>query len=126
MDTDPQVTELLLRWQELRQQGQVVTAAELCADCPELAGELQRCMETVDHWEQFLDTCDEGEAPSTVPESFGKYRRQLAEPALVDEARTDKIANICTILVAIRQQFHVDQGLKCDDTKAGGVVNRRQ
>jgi serine/threonine protein kinase len=74
MDTDPRVDEMLLRWQELRQQGQVVSAAELCADCPELAGELQRRMETVDHWEQFLDTRAEGEAPSTVPESFGKYR----------------------------------------------------
>jgi serine/threonine protein kinase len=74
MDTDPQVTELLLRWQELRQQGQVVTAAELCAGCPELAGELERCLETVDHWEQFLDTGDEEGTPSPVPESFGKYR----------------------------------------------------
>jgi serine/threonine protein kinase len=74
MDTDPRVSELLLRWQELRQQGQIVTAGELCADCPELAGELQRCMETVDHWEQFLDTSDEEEAPESVPASFGKYR----------------------------------------------------
>jgi hypothetical protein len=74
METEPQVTELLLRWQELRQQGQLVTAAELCACCPELAAELQRRMESVDHWEQFLGTDDEAEAPDPTPASFGKFQ----------------------------------------------------
>jgi hypothetical protein len=74
MDTDPRVSELLLRWQELRQQGQILTAAELCADCPELAKELERRLETVDHWEQLLNTRDKEEAPGAVPASFGKYR----------------------------------------------------
>ena len=40
MDTDPRVSELLLRWQELRREGRAVTPAEQCADCPQLAGEL--------------------------------------------------------------------------------------
>jgi hypothetical protein len=75
METDLRVSELLLRWQELRREGQVVTAAELCADCPELAGELQRRMETVDHWEQFLGaTTDEEDTPEPGPASFGKYQ----------------------------------------------------
>ena len=34
--------ELLLRWEELAQAGQEVTAENLCRDCPELAEELQR------------------------------------------------------------------------------------
>jgi hypothetical protein len=74
MDTDPRLSELLLRWQELRQEGRTVTAAELCGECPELAGELQRRMVTVDHWEQFLGTGDEEEAAKATPASFGKYR----------------------------------------------------
>jgi serine/threonine protein kinase len=75
MDTDSQVSELLLRWQELRRQGRIVTAAELCADCPEVAGELECRMETVDHWEQFLGTTsNEEEAANATPASFGKYR----------------------------------------------------
>jgi hypothetical protein len=74
MEIDPHVAELLLRWQELRQQGHNVTATELCADCPELAGELQRRLETVDYWEQFLGSRDEEEAASATPASFGKYR----------------------------------------------------
>jgi serine/threonine protein kinase len=76
METDPRLSELLLRWQELQQQGQSITAAELCASCPELAAELQRRIETVDHWEQLLGTRDKEEAPGPgpVPASFGKYR----------------------------------------------------
>jgi serine/threonine protein kinase len=74
MDTDPRVSELLLRWQELRQEGQTVTAAELCLECPELADELQRRIVTVDHWEQFLGTRDEEEAAHATSASFGKYR----------------------------------------------------
>jgi serine/threonine protein kinase len=33
---DPKVSELLARWHQLRQQGQSITADELCQDCPEL------------------------------------------------------------------------------------------
>jgi Protein kinase domain len=74
MDTEPRVSELLLRWQELRQEGRVVTAAELCPDSPELASELERRLETVDYWEQFLGIHDDEEEASGTPASFGKYR----------------------------------------------------
>lgn len=40
-DAEP-ISELLLRWDELREQGRDVTAAELCRDCPDLAPELAR------------------------------------------------------------------------------------
>src|SRR5262245_45727530 len=42
--TDPQVRllDLLERWQSLERQGRPATAAEVCADCPELAGELEQ------------------------------------------------------------------------------------
>jgi serine/threonine protein kinase len=74
MGADPRVSELLLRWQELRQEGQAVTAADLCAGCPELAEELQRRMQTVDYWEGFLGAGGEEEAPGPVPASFGKFQ----------------------------------------------------
>src|SRR5262249_8137649 len=34
--------DLLERWQSLQQQGQTTEVAEVCADCPELAGDLER------------------------------------------------------------------------------------
>jgi serine/threonine-protein kinase len=39
---DARLTELLLRWEELHEQGQSVTPLELCSTCPELAEELGR------------------------------------------------------------------------------------
>jgi serine/threonine protein kinase len=45
-DAEP-ISELLLRWDELREQGREVTAAELCRDCPDLAPELARRIEVL-------------------------------------------------------------------------------
>jgi serine/threonine protein kinase len=42
MALSTQVSERLLRWQQLRQQGQAITAEELCRDCPELREELEK------------------------------------------------------------------------------------
>jgi serine/threonine protein kinase len=42
MVPDARIPELLQRWQELRRQGQLVSAEELCRDCPELIGEMHR------------------------------------------------------------------------------------
>jgi len=40
--SESRLDSLLLAWQEERQQGRDVPAGELCRDCPELAGELNR------------------------------------------------------------------------------------
>ena len=40
-------TDLLLRWYQRRQHGEPVSAAEICADCPEMAEELQRAIDAV-------------------------------------------------------------------------------
>src|SRR3970040_1117539 len=34
--SDPRLTDLLVRWKELKRQGQLVTPEDLCRDCPEL------------------------------------------------------------------------------------------
>ena len=39
---DDLLADLLLRWEELREQGQDVSALELCQGCPHLADELAR------------------------------------------------------------------------------------
>src|SRR5262245_9276403 len=42
METDTRLTELLLRWERLREQGQNIAPAEMCRDCPELLEEFTR------------------------------------------------------------------------------------
>ena len=40
MSRDERLADLLLRWEELRDQGQTLSARELCPECPEMAEEL--------------------------------------------------------------------------------------
>ena len=57
---------LLLRWRELRQQGQPCAAADLCADRPELASELRQRIEAVQAMERRLAALDSGPDAATV------------------------------------------------------------
>jgi serine/threonine-protein kinase len=52
------VNELVLRWQELREQGQPASAEELCAGCPELLDDLRRQIEALVSMENFLSATD--------------------------------------------------------------------
>jgi serine/threonine protein kinase len=52
------VNELVLRWQDQRDRGQPVSVEELCADCPELLGELKRQIEALQSMESFLTGTD--------------------------------------------------------------------
>ena len=54
MSAVAEVSELLVRWQELRQQGQRPSPEELCSGCPERAAELRRQIEALRSMEQFL------------------------------------------------------------------------
>ncbi|MCI0463843.1 MAG: serine/threonine-protein kinase [Gemmataceae bacterium] len=47
MADEARLSELLLRWHELKRQGRPVSAEELCPDSPELAAELKRRLEAV-------------------------------------------------------------------------------
>ena len=54
--------DLLLRWEELGEQGQAVTAEELCRDCPELLDELRRRVRALQALNPALDAA--GGAPT--------------------------------------------------------------
>ena len=50
------IDELLLRWEELHEQGQVVTVDDLCPDSPELAAELARRISALREMGSFFTT----------------------------------------------------------------------
>ncbi|MFL5341196.1 MAG: serine/threonine-protein kinase, partial [Gemmataceae bacterium] len=54
MSTVEDLSERLLRWQERRERGEDVSADELCADRPELAGELRQRIAALQSMEQLL------------------------------------------------------------------------
>lgn len=56
MASDVQVSELLLRWEELREQGKSVSVEELCREAPELAVEVQRRIKVLQDLDPMLAT----------------------------------------------------------------------
>ncbi|HEV3256485.1 MAG TPA: protein kinase [Gemmataceae bacterium] len=54
MSTTTRLSELLLRWQELKREGQDLAAEELCADCPELIEDLRQQMQALESMESLL------------------------------------------------------------------------
>src|SRR5947207_579914 len=89
MVNDPRVSDLLLRWDEHRRQGQLLSAEQLCADCPELLEHVQARMQAVTRWEQFLDLDDQ------IPSQPGPSERFPAFGGLpVQETATGPPLNV--------------------------------
>jgi len=63
MSTIEELSERLLRWQERRERGEEPTPEELCADHPELAGELKERIAALRSMEQFLGVGNGTAAP---------------------------------------------------------------
>jgi serine/threonine-protein kinase len=86
-----QVSELLLHWEDLRRQGQTVSAEELCRDCPEHLAEVRRQLAALQAMYQVMDTggTDQLTAlpgqPATPPAPYAT-RATPALPAVVSPA----------------------------------------
>ncbi len=120
--TDPRIENLLVRWQELKDQGLEPSVEELCRDCPELTSELRRCVRASENVHQISDTELIGspqsaggqgsDAPSAVPipTVIDRYRVQsrLGEGAFgtVYLARDDELARPVAIKVPKRERIN--------------------
>jgi WD40 repeat protein len=87
MPSQPQVSELLLRWDERRQQGQPISAEELCRDCPELLAEVQERIHALEEVERLATVASANTPPAsadphvTQEEPFLALSRRLLAPA---------------------------------------------
>jgi serine/threonine protein kinase/formylglycine-generating enzyme required for sulfatase activity/tetratricopeptide (TPR) repeat protein len=70
------IDDLVSRWHQLRQQGQPVSAEELCADCPDQLEELKAHLRDVAAMQDFLQLSQQKQAQQPVcptsPEAEGK------------------------------------------------------
>ena len=62
MPLDPRLADLLLRWEQHRVQGRVVTAEELCRECPDLTQQLAERMSALQTSHSLRSTPDESGA----------------------------------------------------------------
>ncbi len=108
METDARIEDLLVRWQELKDQGLEPSVEEARRDRPELTGEVRRCIGAIDNVHQVFDTevtgpfrraggqASGGPSAVPIPAAIGRYRVQsrLGEGAFgsVYLARDDELA----------------------------------
>ena len=66
MDSKTNVSELLLRWEELRERGESVLSEELSKDCPERLEELRRAVQALRSLDDWIagSSDDNGETDS--------------------------------------------------------------
>jgi predicted Ser/Thr protein kinase len=79
MPANEKIDELMLLWEDARGQGREVSAAELCADCPELADELDQRIRAVVEMERVLGVRDFA-SPRTVLVGGEGNGEHTAEP----------------------------------------------
>ena len=70
MNSDPRVGHLLIRWQQLREQGRAPTVDELCADCPELHDAVNQQIQKLTAATLFNPAGQPAAATKTAPGSW--------------------------------------------------------
>jgi serine/threonine protein kinase len=107
MPIDGELMELLVHWEELREQGQDVPLQELCADRPELAEELRRRIKGLKNLAGAMDTLDGSVLPS-VPEGFRMIRR-LGDGSYGDVWLAEDL-DLCRFVALKTLKSHQDAG----------------
>jgi hypothetical protein len=84
MPDDDKLVDLLVKWEDLHERGQDVTAEELCRDCPELVQPLKERIQALQKiaWIKKPVESDPSEPPPATPRTLaGRYRldRLLSE-----------------------------------------------
>jgi len=81
MPVDPRLQELIDRWEDLQEQGQEVSAQELCSEHPELLDELKRQIKALKAMSWLLESDpptdgsgDPKGASASLPPTLGRYR----------------------------------------------------
>jgi serine/threonine-protein kinase len=88
MPIDQRLTELLARWDDLRQQGNEVAAEQLCADCSDLIPELKSRIEQLKSMDWLENPCECGadqihQDPAESPLATGLTENRV--PAILGE-----------------------------------------
>src|SRR5260370_662409 len=112
------VSELVLRWQEARQHGQARTAAELCADSPDVVDEVRRQLAVL----QSIEALDVGEH-ARVP----FFAREFCDGGALDGKLRDgplparEAAALIEVLARAMHYAHL-RGVVHRDLKPGNIL----
>ncbi len=110
---DPRLDELLLRWEELHEQGQSLSAEKLCSTCPELAGELARRIALLRKMDPLLDETKtaSGDRPPAIP-AGGSSRESATARADYRDLRFHAAGALGEVFMARNAELNRDVALK--------------
>ncbi len=109
---DTKLDGLLSRWRELREQGQDVSAQEVCSTCPELADELARRIEALRRLQPVLPETDLGTGSADVVAAPVASRRAAIARAEFHNLRYHAAGGLGEVYVAHNSELHRDVALK--------------
>ncbi len=112
MHADTKLKDLLLRWEELRRQGQEVAVGELCRDCPELQAELHWHIEALQFMDSLLETKAEENRPPAQADPAPALPLSLATEARYAVVRWHAQGGLGEVLVAQDERLHRQVALK--------------
>jgi serine/threonine protein kinase len=135
--TEERLNDLLLAWQEQHDQGRDVSAAELCRDCPELAGELARRIDVLRQMTRLAEAVGAPEstqghpslpaAPSLLPSSVPGYEilQELGRGGMgvVYQARQVQLDRLVALKMILAAPLSAD--LERFRTEGGAVARLR-
>ncbi len=109
---DPRLNELLLRWEELREQGQSLSAEELCCTCPELAEELSHRIALLRKMDPLLDgTKTAADQPRPAP-GIGSSRQSATARADFRDLRFHAAGALGEVFMARNSELNREVALK--------------
>ncbi len=112
-ETDPRVDQLLERWEELCRQGESLSAEELCATCPELAGEVARRIAMLHAFEPLLTDGTSGAVGHLRREAAaGPSRKSATARANYRELRFHAAGGLGEVFVAQNAELNREEALK--------------
>jgi tetratricopeptide (TPR) repeat protein/tRNA A-37 threonylcarbamoyl transferase component Bud32 len=87
MPLDERISNLLMQWEDAREQGYTLTPEELCRDCPELLAEVERHVEALCKIASLLDS---GHTDAETPSQATPLTRQKVLPTLTGAKRESR------------------------------------
>ncbi|HEY7423469.1 MAG TPA: serine/threonine-protein kinase, partial [Gemmataceae bacterium] len=134
MSTEEKVEELLARWDELREQGQEVSAEKLASDSPELLNELKaqvqrlKAMDWLDHPvnETVASANGQARSASAIPTTIGgRYRleRLIAEGGFGQVWRATDTALQRPVAMKVTTLECVNEARRVASLKHHGIVS---
>lgn len=115
MAIDPQLADMLSRWEDARQRGETVTPEELCGACPERLAEVREQIDKLARMDRFLDTKTRTKFTELTDVHLADWEESLSIGSQFSGVRFFARGGLGTVCVAYDERLHREVALKFID-----------